>query len=144
MLIYIYEYLRTAYLLVGCGMQGKNRQVDVMRKLIVTLVYLMGSIVLTPAFAEEGIASYYADSLHGNPTASGEPYDKGKMTAAHPTLKFDTRVKVTNLENGKSVIVRINDRGPHGGGRIIDVSGAAADQLGLRDSGTATVELKIQ
>jgi len=122
----------------------QKQAVDVMRKLIVTLVYLMGSISLTSVFAEEGIASYYADSLHGNPTASGEPYDKGKMTAAHPTLKFDTRVKVTNLENGKSVIVRINDRGPHGGGRIIDVSGAAADQLGLRDSGTATVDLKIQ
>jgi rare lipoprotein A len=91
--------------------------------------------------AEKGTASYYADSLHGNPTASGEPYDKNAMTAAHPTLPFETKVKVTNLENNKSVVVRINDRGPHTKDRIIDVSGAAAKKLGLLDSGTAEVRV---
>lgn len=92
--------------------------------------------------AEQGAASYYADSLHGNPTASGEPYDMNAMTAAHPTLPFETKVKVTNLSNNKSVIVRINDRGPHTKDRIIDVSGAAAEKLGLLDSGTAEVRVE--
>ena len=94
--------------------------------------------------AEKGIASYYADSLHGNPTASGEPYDKNALTAAHRTLDFDTMVKVTNLDNGSSVVLRINDRGPHVKKRIIDVSGAAADALGLKQSGTAEVRVEVQ
>jgi len=114
-----------------------------MKKCIFVLMILIGPVSVGSALAETGIASYYADSLNGNLTASEEPYDKGKLTAAHPSLEFGTRVKVTNLANGKSVIVRINDRGPHTGGRIIDVSGAAADKLGLRDSGTAKVELEI-
>ena len=96
------------------------------------------------AGAEKGFASYYADSLDGNPTASGEPYDKDDLTAAHRTLAFDTMVKVTNLDNDKTVVVRINDRGPHTKSRIIDVSGAAAKQLGLIDSGTAKVRLEVQ
>ena len=93
---------------------------------------------------EEGAASYYANSLSGNPTTSGEPYDKKALTAAHRTLPFDTMVKVTNLDNGKTVVVRINDRGPHSKSRIIDVSGAAAKQLGLIDSGTAKVRVEVQ
>jgi len=114
-----------------------------MKKCVLTLMILFGSISADSALAETGIASYYADSLQGNLTASEEPYDKGKLTAAHPSLAFGTKVKVTNLANGKSVIVRINDRGPHTGGRIIDVSGAAADKLGLKDSGKAKVELEV-
>ena len=114
-----------------------------MKKCVLTLMILFGSISADSALAETGIASYYADSLQGNLTASEEPYDKGKLTAAHPSLEFGTRVKVTNLDNGKSVVVRINDRGPHTGGRIIDVSGAAADKLDLKDSGTAKVELEV-
>jgi rare lipoprotein A len=100
-------------------------------------------LVCFPAFAdvEEGVASYYADSLDGNPTASGEPYDKNALTAAHRTLAFGTKVKVTNLGNNKSVVVRINDRGPHSKNRIIDVSGAAAEQLDLLDSGIAKVRI---
>jgi rare lipoprotein A len=92
---------------------------------------------------EQGEASYYADSLHGNKTASGEPYDKNGMTAAHRTLPFGTPVKVTVIETGKSVKLVINDRGPHAKGRIIDVSGAAADKLGLRKAGHAPVKLEI-
>ena len=95
------------------------------------------------AGTEEGIASYYADSLDGNPTASGELYDKKALTAAHRTLSFGTRVEVTNLSNNRSVIVRINDRGPHVENRIIDVSGAAAKKLGLLNSGTARVRLEF-
>ncbi len=96
------------------------------------------------AGTEEGGASYYADSLSGNPTASGEPYDKNALTAAHRTLPFDTMVKVTNLDNGKTVVVRINDRGPHSTKRIIDVSDVAAKQLDLIDSGTARVRVEVQ
>ena len=94
------------------------------------------------AGAEEGIASYYADSLDGNPTASGEPYDKNAMTAAHRTLPFGTKVKVTNLSNDRSVVVCINDRGPHTKNRIIDVSRAAAEKLDLLDLGTIKVRIE--
>ena len=96
------------------------------------------------AETEEGIASYYADSLEGNPTASGEPYDSSAMTAAHRTLPFGTKVKVTNLSNDRSVVVRINDRGPHTKDWIIDVSGAAAEKLGLLESGTAKVRIELE
>lgn len=96
------------------------------------------------AGTEEGIASYYAESLDGNPTASGEPYDRDAMTAAHRTLPFGTEVKVTNLSNQKEVIVRINDRGPHTKSRVIDVSGAAAKKLNLIDAGTAKVRLEYE
>jgi rare lipoprotein A len=115
-----------------------------MKKTTLILTALLGIAIAMDSLAEEGMASYYADSLHGNLTASEEPYDKDDMTAAHRTLKFGTRVKVTNLDNGKSVIVRINDRGPHTKNRIIDVSGAAAAELGLLDSGTATVSLEVE
>jgi rare lipoprotein A len=90
-----------------------------------------------------GEASYYAKSLHGNPTASGETYDHNALTAAHRKLKFGTKVRVTRLDNGKSVVVRINDRGPFAKGRVIDVSGAAAKQLGLYGPGHARVKLEI-
>jgi len=109
-----------------------------MAGLLIVFVFSISAIAGT----EEGIASYYADSLDGNPTASGEPYDKSAMTAAHRTLPFDTKVKVTNLANDKSVVVRINDRGPHVENRIIDVSGAAAEKLGLLDSGTTRVRIE--
>jgi len=115
-----------------------------MKKTILILTALLGISIAIDSLAQEGKASYYADSLQGNLTASEEPYDKDDMTAAHRTLKFGTRVKVTNLDNGKSVIVRINDRGPHTKDRIIDVSGAAAAKLGLLDSGTARVSLDVE
>ncbi len=115
-----------------------------MKKLMVILVALLGITAAMPALAEEGMASYYADALDGHSTASGEPYNKDDLTAAHRTLEFGTMVKVTNLDNGKSVTVRINDRGPHTKARIIDVSGAAAAKLGLLDSGTATVRLEVE
>ena len=92
---------------------------------------------------EEGAASYYADSLQGNSTASGEPYDRNAMTAAHRTIAFGTKVQVTNLENGKSVVVRINDRGPHVESRIIDLSGAAAEKIGMLDAGEVSVRIEI-
>ena len=92
---------------------------------------------------QEGEASYYADSLNGNKTASGEPYNKNEMTAAHRTLHFGTKVKVTYLKTGKSVDVVINDRGPYSKSRIMDLSGAAARKIGLIDDGHGKVKLEI-
>lgn len=93
--------------------------------------------------AETGEASYYANSLHGNKTASGEPYDKNAMTAAHRTLPFGTRVKVTRVDTGDAVELVVNDRGPHAKGRIIDVSGAAAEKLGMLKVGHAQVTVEV-
>ena len=91
-----------------------------------------------------GIAAYYADMFHGRKTASGETYDKNKLTAAHKTLPFGTKVKVTNLANMKTVIVKINDRGPFGDRkRIIDLSRAAANRLDMIRMGIIEVELEI-
>jgi rare lipoprotein A len=88
-----------------------------------------------------GSASYYATKFHGRRTASGETFNNNAMTAAHRTLPFGTMVRVTNPASGKSVVVRINDRGPFTKGRMIDVSRAAAEQLGLVQRGHAMVEL---
>lgn len=93
-------------------------------------------------YRAEGTASYYGKAHHGKRTASGERFNQNALTAAHRTLPFGTRVKVTNLANGRSVIVRINDRGPFGRGRIIDVSRKAAEQLNMLRTGTARVRLE--
>jgi rare lipoprotein A len=90
-----------------------------------------------------GSASYYAAKFHGRPTASGERFDNGALTAAHRTLPFGSMVRVINPANGKSVTVRINDRGPFAKGRVIDVSRAAAEELGLIARGHAPVELAL-
>lgn len=90
-----------------------------------------------------GQASYYGQPHAGRATASGELFDPSEMTAAHRTIPFGTRVRVTNQENGKSVEVRINDRGPFVPGRIIDVSRAAAEALGFVGAGTACVRLEV-
>jgi rare lipoprotein A len=90
---------------------------------------------------ERGIASWYGPGFHGRHTASGEPYDMAAMTAAHRSLPFGTVVDVRNLANGLAVRVKINDRGPFVGNRIIDLSRAAADAIGLVGPGTALVEL---
>jgi rare lipoprotein A len=90
-----------------------------------------------------GSASYYAAKFHGRRTASGEMFDNRAMTAAHRTLPFGSLVRVTNPANGASVVVRITDRGPFTRGRMIDVSRAAAEELGLIARGHATVELSL-
>lgn len=91
----------------------------------------------------EGMASYYGNEFAGSRTASGERFDPGAMTAAHRSLAFHSRVAVTNLANGKEVVVRINDRGPWGKGRVIDISYAAAKEIGMHRSGTARVKLEL-
>jgi rare lipoprotein A len=90
---------------------------------------------------QTGKASYYADKFNGKPTASGEPYNSSKLTAAHRTLPFGTMVKVVNLRNQKEVVVRINDRGPFAAGRIIDLSKAAAQKIDMLQSGIVEVTI---
>ena len=90
-----------------------------------------------------GTASWYGDYFQGRETASGEPYDMNDLTAAHPTLPLGTFVKVTNLRNGRSVVLRINDRGPVVDGRIIDVSYNAAKVLGFKSRGLQKVRLDL-
>ena len=92
---------------------------------------------------ETGVASWYGDAFHGRKTASGEAFDMNALTAAHPSLPFGSWVRVRNLLNGRSVDVRINDRGPHIKQRIIDLSRAAAQALGLAGQGTRQVELTV-
>jgi rare lipoprotein A len=96
-----------------------------------------------PGWTERGEASWYGLAFQGRRTASGERFDMHQLTAAHPSLPFGTRVRVTSLRNGRSVVVRINDRGPHTGGRIIDLSHAAARRIGLLALGTKDVELAL-
>ena len=93
-------------------------------------------------FVERGIASWYGTKFHGRRTSSGEPYDMNAMTAAHPTLPIPTYVQVTNLRNGRKVIVKVNDRGPFLHNRIIDLSYVAAIKLGITDEGTGLVEVR--
>ena len=90
-----------------------------------------------------GAASWYGPKFHGRTTASGEPFDMHDLTAAHPTLPFGTQVRVTNQKNGKSVIVRINDRGPFVKNRVLDLSRKAAQLIGLIQSGVGRVKIEV-
>lgn len=92
---------------------------------------------------EYGKAGYYADSLHGRKTASGEKYDKFEFTCAHKTLAYGTKIKVTRLDNKKSVVVRVNDRGPYVEGYVTDISRAAAEAIGLIKTGVARVKIEV-
>jgi rare lipoprotein A len=94
-------------------------------------------------FTQTGMASYYAGKFNGRKTANGEIYDSKKLTAAHRTLKFGSMVKVTNLKNNKSVVVRINDRGPFAHSRIIDLSQVAAQEIDMLKTGTAKVKIEL-
>jgi rare lipoprotein A len=91
----------------------------------------------------DGQASWYGEKFHGRPTASGETFDQNALTAAHRNLPFGSVVGVTNMRNGKSVKVRINDRGPFVRGRVIDLSRRAADQIGMITAGVVPVRLKV-
>jgi len=96
-----------------------------------------------PGTRIDGLASWYGQQHQGRPTASGEAFDKNQLTAAHRTLPFGTRLRVTNVENGKTVVVRVNDRGPHVPGRVLDLSYRAAQALGMTDAGVARVEVVV-
>jgi len=94
-------------------------------------------------YQEKGIASWYGGKFHGRTTASGERYDMNKLTAAHKKLPFGSRVRVTNLDNGRQVEVRITDRGPFVHGRIIDLSREAARRIDMIQAGTARVRIEV-
>jgi rare lipoprotein A len=96
-----------------------------------------------PGWTETGMATWYGAKFHGRATSSGEIYDMYKLTAAHPSLPFGTIVRVTNLSNNKSTVVRINDRGPSQRGRIIDVSYAAAKDLDMIEKGVVKVDVLV-
>ncbi len=121
-----------------------------MDRLAFTTIIIFSSLLLTvplPGFAQKikqtGTASYYADKFEGRTTANGEKYHHARLTAAHRTLPFGTMVKVTNVSNGKSVTVKINDRGPFVENRIIDLSKSAAKKLDFVHDGLAQVEIEV-
>jgi len=122
-----------ALVATGCASSPKYRSTEVAQP---------GQGARTGFYAK-GYASYYGREFHGKKTASGEVYNMYAMTAAHRTLPFGTVVEVENLDNGKKVVVRINDRGPFIPGRILDLSRAAARKLGMIGDGTALVRLRI-
>jgi rare lipoprotein A len=95
------------------------------------------------AGVQEGVVSWYGERFHNRPTASGELFDVSDLTMAHPSLPFGTRVLVTNLRNGRSVVVRVNDRGPFVGSRIADLSQAAAATLGMLQRGLARARIEV-
>ena len=141
-------------LLAGCGapanrantyeQQGRQTAAGGIYK-IGTPYQIMGSWYYpreNPNYDEVGIASWYGPKFHGRRTANGEIFDMNLLTAAHPTLPMPVRARVTNLENGKSIIVRINDRGPFAKDREIDLSRKAAEVLGFRDKGTTRVRVQ--
>lgn len=98
----------------------------------------------SPKVSQNGKASFYSNSFNGKKTASGEKFRNSKKTAAHRTIPFGTKVKVTNLSNGKTVKVKINDRGPHVSGRIIDLSKKAAKKIDMVDKGVVNVKIEYR
>jgi rare lipoprotein A len=96
-----------------------------------------------PGYDETGIASWYGAQFHGRTTANGEVFDRTRVTGAHPTLPLPSNVRVTNIQNGKQLVVRINDRGPYARGRVIDLSEKAAELLGFRAMGVARVRVQF-
>ncbi len=118
------------------------------KQIYAALVVLAFAVIALPLAAEseiiklEAVASFYADDFHGRPTSSGEIFDMNALTAAHKTLPFGTMLEVTNLENGKKVMVRVNDRGPFVENRELDVSKRAAELLGMIETGTARVSIR--
>jgi rare lipoprotein A len=114
--------------------------------IIVTIMLLFGGMKSTEAqsgLIQKGKASFYSKRFHGKKTSCGERYQNDKLTAAHISLPMNTMVEVTNLSNNQSVVVRINDRGPHGKGRIIDLAYAAAKTLGIVKTGIANVAIRV-
>jgi rare lipoprotein A len=141
-----------AIALCGCGASGEASATPMLRPALEASASLPSSAATAPAsapadaegaeFLQEGSASYYADKFHGRKTASGERYDKAAFTCAHRRLPFGTMLKVEHAKTGKSVVVRVNDRGPFGKG-VIDLSRAAAEELGIIAAGRAKVRVSV-
>lgn len=131
---------------LGAGAASGPRSLEAAKVTKPPVIATVGHTTKKPKRSEPyqvGTASWYGEYFQGKQTASGEPYDMRDFTAAHPTLPLGTFVKVTNLRNGKAVVVRINDRGPVVDGRIIDVSYNAAHALGFRERGLQKVRLDL-
>jgi rare lipoprotein A len=111
---------------------------------IVVALAMVGMAGLAAAQSEEGTANFYGDKFQGKKTASGAVFDKDGLTAAHKKLPFGTKVKVTNVENGKSVVVTVNDRMAASNPAVIDVTHRAAEELGFTSSGKAKVKVEVQ
>jgi len=109
----------------------------------VVLFVVLGMAAIAVAQSEEGVANFYNDRFQGKKTASGEPYDKNGLTAAHKKLAYGTKVKVTNVANGKSVVVTVNDRLASSSPAVIDVTRRAAEELDFVKSGRTTVKLEV-
>jgi len=133
----------TSVMIAGCARnltaikQNQKQSYTVMGK----TYYPMKEV--KPGFCQNGIASWYGPGFHGKKTASTETYNMRELTAAHNTLPLNTLVKITNLENQKEVVVRVNDRGPFVGDRIVDLSLAAAQELGMVKKGTVPVRMAV-
>lgn len=113
----------------------------------VSVLMLALSLISGTAFAqssEEGLANFYSDSFQGKKMANGEPYDKNKLTASHKTHPFGTKVKVTNIDSGKSVVVTVTDRMAQKNPAVIDVTRGAAEELGFAKAGKAKVKLEAE
>ncbi len=124
----------------------KNPKLPTIFLFVVFILFLNSCVrrqILPPENVQTGLASWYGPNFHGKPTSSQEIYDMYDMTAAHRSLPFGTQVMVTNMKNGKSVIVRINDRGPFIKGRIIDLSYAAAQMLDMTGEGVVPVKIEV-
>ena len=117
---------------------------SIMAALLVAFAMLWPTAVAIAQAPEQGIAMFYNDKYHGKKTTSGEVYDKDGLTAAHKTLPYGTKLKVTNLANDKSVVVTVNDRLSKSSKAVIDLTTHAADQLGFLKSGTTKVKLEVQ
>ena len=114
-----------------------------MKKILIFTLFLVFPALIYAESSQTGYASWYGGKFQGRKTANGEIFDTYKYTAAHKTLPFDTILKVKNLENGKTVVVRVNDRGPFVKNRILDLSYAAAEDIGMIKSGTAKVKIQV-
>jgi len=115
-----------------------------MKKFICMLaIFVMAGMNVNAQRVVDGQATYYGSRSHGRKTASGETFNKNEMVCAHRTLPFGTRVRVTNKKNGRSVVVRVIDRGPFGKGKVIDLSPAAARQLDMIKAGVVPVHLEV-
>ena len=139
--------LMLAAALAGCGTSGGPGSSSSVGSYKIGKPYQVKGVWYYPAedfnYRETGIASWYGPGFHAKTTANGERYDQNDMTAAHRTLPMPSIVRVTNLENGRSIVVRVNDRGPFANNRIIDMSRRGAETLGFVGKGTARVQVEI-
>jgi rare lipoprotein A len=133
----------------NCGGNLEMKLQKNMRKIIPLMAFVISMVGFDVAYAKYrpqtqiGVASYYGKQFHGRKTANGERFDMNKLTAAHRTYPFGTVLQVTNLRNNKRITVRVNDRGPYVGGRVIDLSKRAAQELGFINSGVTKVKIEV-